>query len=112
MPSTSKKQRNFMAAAAHNPAFAKKVGIPAKVAKEFNQADKGKTFVGGGMAKGKLNKLFKGKETYGEEVKEAKAIKAGKITPSEYAKGEKMEEKKYARGGGIEVRGKTRGKMC
>jgi hypothetical protein len=51
MPSKSKAQRNFMAAAAHNPAFAKKVGIPAKVAKEFNQADKGKKFVGGGMAK-------------------------------------------------------------
>jgi hypothetical protein len=31
-----------MAAAAHNPAFAKKVGIPQKVAKEFNQADKAK----------------------------------------------------------------------
>jgi hypothetical protein len=30
-----------MAAAAHNPAFAKKVGVPAKVAREFNQADKG-----------------------------------------------------------------------
>jgi hypothetical protein len=29
-----------MAAAAHNPAFAKKVGIPVKVAKEFNSADK------------------------------------------------------------------------
>jgi hypothetical protein len=28
-----------MAAAAHNPAFAKKVGIPTKVAKEFNAAD-------------------------------------------------------------------------
>jgi hypothetical protein len=28
-----------MAAAAHNPAFAKKVGIPQSVAKEFNQAD-------------------------------------------------------------------------
>jgi hypothetical protein len=31
-----------MAAAAHNPAFAKKVGIPVKVAKEFNAADKKK----------------------------------------------------------------------
>ena len=30
-----------MAAAAHNPKFAKKVGIPTKVAKEFNAADKG-----------------------------------------------------------------------
>lgn len=29
-----------MAAAAHNPEFAKKVGIPQKVAKEFNRADK------------------------------------------------------------------------
>ena len=49
MPSVSKKQRNFMAAAAHNPAFAKKVGVPISVAKEFNQADKGKKFKGGGM---------------------------------------------------------------
>ncbi len=30
-----------MAAAAHDPAFAKKVGVPMKVAKEFNKADKG-----------------------------------------------------------------------
>jgi hypothetical protein len=51
MPSTSKKQRNFMAAAAHNPAFAKKVGISQGVAKEFNQADKGKTFKEGGPMK-------------------------------------------------------------
>jgi hypothetical protein len=49
MPSTSKKQHNFMAAAAHNPAFAKKAGISTKVAKEFNQADKGRKFGSGGM---------------------------------------------------------------
>jgi len=30
-----------MAAAAHNPAFAKKVGIKQSVAKEFNRADAG-----------------------------------------------------------------------
>ena len=30
-----------MAAAAHDPKFAKKVGIPQKVAKEFNTADRG-----------------------------------------------------------------------
>jgi hypothetical protein len=41
MPSTSSKQARFMAAAAHNPAFAKKAGISQSVAKEFNQADKG-----------------------------------------------------------------------
>lgn len=39
MPSTSPKQARTMAAAAHDPAFAKKVGIPQKVAKEFNRAD-------------------------------------------------------------------------
>lgn len=41
MPSKSPKQARTMAAAAHDPKFAKKVGIPSKVAKEFNQADKG-----------------------------------------------------------------------
>ena len=41
MPSKSPKQARMMAAAAHNPAFAKRVGVPVKVAKEFNQADAG-----------------------------------------------------------------------
>ncbi len=48
MPSTSKKQHNFMAAVANNPSFAKKVGVPQSVGKEFNNADKGKTFKRGG----------------------------------------------------------------
>lgn len=39
MPSKSPAQKRTMAAAAHNPAFAKKIGIPQKVAKEFNRAD-------------------------------------------------------------------------
>ncbi len=39
MPSKSPKQARMMAAAAHNPAFAKKVGVPPGVAKEFNRAD-------------------------------------------------------------------------
>lgn len=42
MPSKSSKQKRTMAAAAHDPAFAKKMGIPQKVAKEFNRADKRK----------------------------------------------------------------------
>jgi len=54
MPSVSKKQRNFMAAVAHNPAFAKKAGVPQSVGKEFNKADKGKTFKQGGDMK-KMN---------------------------------------------------------
>lgn len=42
MPSKSKAQAKVMAAAAHNPKFAKKAGIPQKVAKEFNKADQAK----------------------------------------------------------------------
>lgn len=42
MPSKSAKQRRFMSAAAHSPKFAKKAGIPVKVAKEFHNADSGK----------------------------------------------------------------------
>ena len=38
-----------MAAVAHNPAFAKKVGIPTKVGKDFAKADEGKKFKGGGL---------------------------------------------------------------
>ena len=52
------------------------------------------------MAKGKEN-LFKGKETFGEELKEAKAIKSGKISPREYAMGEKSEGKKFMPGGSV-----------
>ena len=51
MPSVSAKQRNFMAAVAHNPAFAKKAGVPQSVGKEFNQADKGRKFSKGGDMK-------------------------------------------------------------
>ncbi len=41
MPSKSKKQAKLMQAAAHNPKFAKKVGVPVAVAKEFAAADAG-----------------------------------------------------------------------
>lgn len=122
MPSTSKAQARLMAAAAHNPKFAKKVGVPVSVAKEFNQADKGKKFGKGGDV-ANLKKLFKGKETYKEELKEGKAIKSGKITPEQYAKGEEMEKKmkkggcaKMAKGGvtradGCVTKGHTKGKF-
>ena len=52
MPSTSKKQHNFMEAIAHSPSFAKKAGVPQSVGQDFSKADKGKTFKrGGDMAK-------------------------------------------------------------
>jgi hypothetical protein len=54
MPSTSKKQHNFMAAIAHSPSFAKKAGVPTSVGKDFITADKGKKFSKGGDMK-KMN---------------------------------------------------------
>jgi hypothetical protein len=51
MPSSSKKQHNFMAAVANNPAFAKKAGVPQSVGKEFSNADKGRKFSKGGDMK-------------------------------------------------------------
>lgn len=44
MPSKSKKQHNLMAMVAHDPKAAKRTGISKKVAEEFVEADKGKTF--------------------------------------------------------------------
>ena len=49
MPSKSPSQHRLMAAVAHNPAFAKKVGIPTKVGKEFDSADKKVMAKGGGV---------------------------------------------------------------
>ena len=40
MPSKTKAQRKFMAAAANDRAFAKKVGVDPSVAREFEAADK------------------------------------------------------------------------
>lgn len=42
MPSKSPKQAKLMRAAAHDSKFAKKAGVPKKVAKEFVKADKRK----------------------------------------------------------------------
>ena len=39
MPSRSNKQARLMAAAAHDPEFAERVGVPQGVAREFNRAD-------------------------------------------------------------------------
>jgi hypothetical protein len=47
MPATSLKQKKFMDAAAHNPAFAKKAGVPQSVAQDFSTASKGMKFGGG-----------------------------------------------------------------
>lgn len=51
MPSKSKAQAKLMRAAAHDPAFAKKVGVPVSVAREFMAADEMKR--GGAMMRAK-----------------------------------------------------------
>ena len=56
MPSVSKKQHNFMAAVANNPSFAKKVGVPQSVGKEFSNADKNRKFSKGGDMKAEMMK--------------------------------------------------------
>jgi hypothetical protein len=50
MPSKSKAQHKLMTAVAYNPKFAKKVGIPQSVGKDFAEADKGKKFKKGGVS--------------------------------------------------------------
>ena len=66
MPSTSKKQHNFMAAVANNPAFAKKVGIKSSVGEEFIKADKGRKFGSGGMTRADVQKANKPKTHHGK----------------------------------------------
>ena len=125
-----------MAAVAHSPAFAKKVGVSQSVGRDFNKADTGKKFSKGGdtMATKKPfpAALFGGKESKSEEKAEKKAFptKTGYKKAEAKFEGEKMpaalakhaakpaaeahaglKAKKLARGGGIEIKGKTKGKM-
>jgi hypothetical protein len=82
MPSTSKKQRNFMAAVAHNPAFAKKAGVPQSVGKDFNEADKGRKFSKGGntMAENKKLSFSKSAKDYKDIMDDVAQVEAGIYT--------------------------------
>jgi hypothetical protein len=139
MPSTSKKQHNFMAAVASNPKFAKKAGVPSAVGKEFLTADKGKTFKEGGMMKKMVKKMApggmamvtkdgqrvpafaadgkgkmaKGGMTKHEDIKMDKKVvkKAVGMHDKQQHGGKKTNLSKLARGGGVEMKGKTKGKM-
>lgn len=118
MPAVSKKQERFMQAVAHNPAFAKKAGVPQSVGKEFTKA-------GGGMAE---SKKMVGKEVAFMKKKGAPKSMI-KHEESEMAGMKKGGVAKYAKGGmvapskmgavrtaapsrdGIAAKGKTKGKM-
>jgi len=117
MPSTSKKQHNFMAAVANNPSFAKKVGVPQSVGKDFNNADKGKTFKRGGDMATKMGKptMKAGMSTAKDGMKKATPM-AGMMGMKKGGMPMKMKDGKKvpifaAKGGGIEAKGKTKGKM-
>jgi len=135
MPSTSKKQHNFMAAVANNPAFAKKAGVPQSVGKDFTAADKGVSFKGGPRSRPDLQKVNKPETLQGKtELFKKGGTMAGKMNPGFMAMmakkkaGAKAEmpmkkggaAKKMAAGGlsgghkaadGVASKGKTKGKQ-
>ena len=109
MPAKTAKQERFMQAVAHNPKFAKKVGVPTKVGKEFTKSE-------GGMAESKkmvgkevmfMKKKGAPKSMIKHEMGEMKAMKKGGIIAS------KMGAVKTAAPSrnGVAVKGKTVGKQ-
>ena len=114
MPSTSKKQHNFMAAVASNPAFAKKVGVSRSVGEEFLKADKGRKFgTGGTSSRADVQSINKPKTHHGKsalfakggEMAESKAMMKKEVSfmkkkgaPKSMIKHE-MKEAKMAKGG-------------
>lgn len=115
-----------MAAVANNPAFAKKVGIPQSVGREFNKADKGKTFKEGGtmkkidakknpgMAKlptavrNKMGFMKEGGKAHSDVAKDKPMMKK---VAAKAVKGHEKRLHGMAKGGGVEIKGKTKGKM-
>jgi hypothetical protein len=101
MPSTSKKQHNFMAAVANNPKFAKKVGVPQSVGKDFNTADKGKTFREGGAMK---------HDDIKQDMPMMKKV-AGAAVKAHEKSMHKMAKGGVTRADGCVTKGHTKGKM-
>jgi hypothetical protein len=107
-----------MAAVANNPSFAKKAGVPQSVGKEFNNADKGKTFKqGGDMKKMNMGGYADGGMAK-DDMKQDKGMMQKAVNKHEgrLHKGEPMT--KLAKGGtfrasanGIATKGKTKGTM-
>jgi hypothetical protein len=103
-----------MEAIAHSPSFAKKVGVPQSVGKDFSSADKGRKFSKGGDMKSDM------KQDMAMDKKQDKAMimKAFKQHDAQEHKGGKGTTLKLAKGGsasaradGCAERGKTKGTM-
>lgn len=88
MPSKNKAQHNLMAMVAHDPAAAKRLGIPQSVGKEFVNADKGRKFSEGGR--------IMAKQGSGNGITKAKMGSVRTAAPSK---------------DGIAAKGKTKGKQ-
>ena len=107
MPSTSKKQHNFMAAVANNPAFAKKVGVPQSVGKDFSNADKNRKFSkGGDTMASKMNPGFMAMMAK-KKGAPAKKMAGGGMAASSMGKVKTAAPSRD----GIAEKGKTKGKM-
>ena len=117
MPAKSAAQKRLMDAAAHNPAFAKKVGIPSKVAKEYSEASKGMTFRKGGEMK-ESKAMMKKEVSFMKKKGAPKSMIKHEEAEMGMKKGGKV--KKYAAGGlaaghksadGVATKGKTKAKQ-
>ena len=117
MPAKTAKQKRLMDAAAHNPAFAKKVGIPQSVAMDFSQASKGKKFQKGGDTMAKMTPKMKKFEMSSKDV-EKKGVKEGSKKDMMMDKdmmgmkkggaarrGQGIAQRGYSEGGRVQVRG-------
>jgi len=117
MPSVSKKQHNFMEAIAHDPSFAKKVGIKQSVGKDFAAADKGKKFKEGGRMKEESKSMVKKEVSFMKKKGAPKSMIKHEEKEMKYAKGgmtaSKMGAVKTAAPSrdGVASKGKTKGTM-
>jgi hypothetical protein len=93
-----------MEAVAHNPSFAKKVGVPQSVGKDFSAADKGRKFAKGGDMKHEDVKMDKKMMQKAVNKHEGRLHKGQAMT--------KLSSGGYTRAAdGIATKGKTKGTM-
>ena len=114
MPSVSKKQHNFMEAVAHNPAFAKKSGVPQSVGKDFSMADKGRKFSKGGDMKHedvKMDKKMMQKAVNKHEGRLHKGQPMTKLAKGGMAASKMGAVKTGKTPDGVVSKGKTKGTM-
>jgi hypothetical protein len=103
-----------MAAVAHNPAFAKKAGVPQSVGKEFNEADKGRKFSKGGDMKHedvKMDKKMMQKAVNKHEGRLHKGASMTKLAGGGVAASKMGAVKTGKTPDGIVSKGKTKGTM-